>query len=411
MANNAGKASFVLKLMLIVMTLGFAGYGVAGMMHESPEPPVPVPVPESNPLTPAKVQLGMRLFMDSNLSDPDAGSTKVACVTCHSPMLGFSDAKIRSIGVYNRRGKRNSPTVFNSAYQHSQFWDGRAQYLTDPVTGDVLPGTSLEAQALGPIQDPLEMNNTPENVVGYVLYRYRKALLRAFPGIAPYIGSSYEVPVVFQAIGKAIASYERTILAFDSPYDSYAAGNTGALSDAQLRGLALFRGKGNCTACHPEPLFTDVTSGNPDSGFHNIGVFRQGYETGTNDATGEPLFPNTGLPGYEGYDLGRYYVTKSTSDIGKFKTPTLRQLLCTAPYMHNGKYSRIRDAVEFVVRGTVAGIPDPYEDDYAGEVSPLITAIRSRDWYEDEINDLTAFLEALSGGHMCSGTGMRGMSR
>ncbi len=411
MGKNRNDGSFVLQLMLILLILGFAGYGVAGMMDETPVPPVPVPVPDSNPLTPAKVQLGKRLFMDRNLSDPAAGSTRVACVTCHSPMLGFSDARIRSAGVYNRPGKRNSPTVFNSAYQHSQFWDGRAQFLTDPVTGEVLPGTSLEAQALGPVQDPLEMNNTPENVVGYVLYRYRKALLRAFPEVAQYIGSYYEVPVVFQAVGKAIASYERTILAFNSPYDSYAAGDTKALSDAQARGLAIFEGKGNCTVCHPAPLFTDVTSGNaPDGGFHNIGVFRQGYETGTNDATGEPLFPNSDLPGYEGYDLGRYYVTKSPADIGKFKTPTLRQLLCTAPYMHNGKYGAVRDVVEFVVRGTVADINDPYEDDFAGDVSPVISDIRNKDWDEDEISDLTAFLESLSGGHMCGGMSM-GMSR
>lgn len=297
-----------------------------------------------------------------------------------------------------------SPTVFNSAFQHSQFWDGRAQFLTDPVTGDVLPGTSLEAQALGPVQDPLEMNNTPENVVDYVLYRYRAALLRAFPEVEQYIGTSYEVPVVFQAVGKAIASYERTILAFDSPYDSYVAGNAGALSDAQIKGLALFEGKGNCTACHPAPLFTDVTYANaPDGGFHNIGVFRQGYETGTNDASGEPLFPNTDVPEYEGYDLGRYYVTGSPADIGKFKTPTLRQLLCTYPYMHNGKYSSIRDAVEFVVRGTVVGISDPYEGDFVGAVSPVIADIRNQVWTEEEISDLALFLESLSGGHMCGG--------
>ncbi len=389
-------------MVLILLIPGIAGYSVAEMTGVNAE--VIVPVPASNPLTPEKIQLGRRLFMDRNLSDPDAGRTKVACVTCHSPMFGFSDGRVRSTGVYNRQGKRNSPTVFNSAFQHSQFWDGRAQFLTDPVTGDVLPGTSLEAQALGPVQDPLEMNNSPENVVDYVLYRYREILFSAFPEVEQYIGTSYEVPVIFQTVGKAIASFERSILAFDSPYDSYVAGNTEALSDAQVRGLAIFEGKGNCTACHPAPLFTDVSYANvPDDGFHNIGVFRQGYETGTNDASGGPLFPNADMPEYEGYDLGRYYVTGLPADIGKFKTPTLRQLLCTYPYMHNGKYSSIRDAVEFVVRGTVTDISDPYEGDFVGTVSPVIADIRDQVWTEDEISDLALFLESLSGGHMCGG--------
>ncbi len=399
---------FVSVVLFFLLTPGLAVWGSPGFTAEAGEPVVPVP--ESNPLTPEKIQLGKRLFADRNLSDPDAGRTRVACVTCHSPMFGFSDGGVRSTGVYGRQGKRNSPTVFNAAFQHSQFWDGRARYLTDPLTGDPLPGTSLEAQALGPIQDPLEMNNTPENVAGYVLNRYRDSLLRAFPEVEQYLGTPYEVPVVFQAVGKAIASYERTVLAFDSPYDAFVAGDSGALSEAQLRGLALFEGKGNCTACHPAPLFTDVTySDSPDGGFHNIGVFRQGYETGTNDATGEPLFPNPDVPDYEGYDLGRYYVTGAPADIGKFKTPTLRQLLCTYPYMHNGKYYRIRDAVEFVVRGTVSGIDDPYEGDFPGTVSPVITQIRSQVWTDAEIDDLAAFLGSLSGGHMCGGRGMMGM--
>ncbi len=384
----------------LLLAFGLVSLSVAGMMGGGAAPPVPVP--ESNPLTPAKVRLGKMLFMDRNLSDPNAGATRVSCGTCHSMMFGFTDGEIRATGVYSRKGKRNVPTVFNAAYQHSQFWDGRAQHLIDPITGNVLPGTSLEAQALGPIQDALEMNNTPANVVLYVLANYRDALLNAFPEIAQYLGTSYEVPVVFQAVGKALASFERTVLAFNAPYDAYVAGNAGALTAAQLRGLALFEGKGNCTACHPAPFFTDAVYTNPsDAGFHNVGVFRQGYETGTNDATGGPLFPNSDLPGYQGYDLGRYYVTHNTVDIGKFKSPTLRQLLCTEPYMHNGKYYSLRNAVEFVVRGTVAGIVDPYEGDVVGTLDPLVADIRMKTWSGQEIDDLTAFLGALSGGQMC----------
>lgn len=166
----------------LLMAFGTVGFTEAGMMGGGAAPPVAVPVPDSNPLTPAKIRLGRMLFMDRNLSDPNAGATRVACSTCHSMMFGFTDGQMRSTGVYNRRGKRNAPTVFNAAYQHSQFWDGRARYLTDAVTGEILPGTSLEAQALGPIQDALEMNNTPEHVVRYVLAAYRDALLQALSG-------------------------------------------------------------------------------------------------------------------------------------------------------------------------------------------------------------------------------------
>ncbi len=363
----------------------------------------PVPVPASNPLTPAKIQLGRMLFMDRGLSDPSAGRTRVSCASCHDMMHGFTNGLVRGVGVYGRHGQRNVPTVFNAAYQHSQFWDGNAQHLVDPVSGQILAGTSLEAQALGPIQNPLEMNNTAQTVVQYVLVNYKADFLNAFPDIAQYLGTSYQVPVVFQAVAKAVASFERTVLSFDSPYDSYAAGNTTALTAAQIRGLNLFQGKGSCTSCHTPPFFTDAVYTNPSSvGFHNLGVFRQGYETGTNDVTGGPLFPNTELPGYQGYDLGRYYVTKNTDDLGKFKTPTLRQLACTGPYMHNGKYFNLRDAVEFTVRGIVTGTVDPYEGQFVGTVDPVVMNIRSQSWSDSEIDDLTAFLGALNGGMMCN---------
>ncbi|NOZ52329.1 MAG: hypothetical protein GXP08_04155 [Gammaproteobacteria bacterium] len=375
---------------------GGGGGGGSAFYQVAPQ----VPVPESNPLTPEKIQLGRQLFRDRNLSDPSAGRTRVSCSTCHSGMmrLGFSDGRVRSTGVFGRQGKRNSPTVFDTAFLHSQFWDGRAKNLVDPISGEILPGTSLEAQALGPILDPLEMNNTPENVVRYVLRAYRSALLGAFPEIQQYLDTQYEVPIVYQAVGKAIASFERTVLSFNSPYDAYVAGNANALTTQQVQGLALFEGKGNCISCHAAPYFNDAVYTNADNtGFHNLGVFRQGFETDTNDANGGPLFPNTDLPEYEGYDLGRYYVTNDFADIGRFKTPTLRQLLCTSPYFHNGKYTSLRDAVEFVVRGTVANARDQFEGDFIGTIEPMIQSIRNQDWSEQEINNLTAFVRSLSG--------------
>ena len=387
--------------LLAISPFEWAMAGKSGGGHNTPPPAAPpLPIPESNPLTPEKINLGERLFRDRNLSDPNAGRSRVSCEDCHSAMMGrgFSDGQARSDGVYGRLGKRNSPTVFDTAYLHSQFWDGRAQNLIDPVTGEVLTGTSLEAQALMPIEDPLEMNNTPQNVVDYVLSAYSNELLDAFPEIQQYLGTSYETAIVFQAVGKAIASFERTILTFDSPYDDYVAGNTNALSAAQVRGLELFEGKGQCSTCHIAPYFTDALyTQSMNTGFHNLGVFRQGFEAGTNDADGGPLFPNDDLPQYEGYDLGRYYVTGDAADIGRFKTPTLRQLTCTAPYFHNGKYYNLRNAVEFVVSGTVQDVNDPYEGDYAGTVEPVIQTIRSQVWSSQEIDDLTAFLEALSG--------------
>jgi len=399
------KGSTLLMLSLsFVIGSSAANLGTAATMGGGAAPAVPVPA--SNPLTPAKIQLGRMLFVDRNLSDANAGTTRVSCASCHDMMHGFTNGLIRGVGVYGRHGQRNVPTVFNAAYQHSQFWDGNAQHLIDPVTGLILDGTSLEAQALGPIQNPLEMNNTPENVVQYVLANYKADFLNAFPYIAQYLGSAYQTPVVFQAVGKAVASFERTVLSFDSPYDTYVAGNTAALTDAQVRGLNLFQNKGNCASCHTPPFFSDAVYTNPSNvGFYNVGVARQGYETGINEATGGPLFPNTELPAYQGYDLGRYYVTKNMNDLGKFKTPTLRQLACTGPYMHNGKYSSLRDAVEFTVRGVVSGTADPYQGQFVGTVDPAITNIRSLSWADSEINDLTAFLGALSGGMMCNNVG------
>lgn len=393
------------KILVMSLSLIFSSFAVklsvAATMDGAATPPVPIPA--SNPLTPAKIRLGKILFTDRNLSDASARTTQVSCASCHTAKLDFTDGGVVPNGVYNRLDNRNTPTVFNAAYQHSQFWDGRAQYLTDPVSGQVLPGTSLEAQVLGPIQNPLEMNNTADKVVKYVLDKYKASFLDAFPYITQYLGTPYQVPVVFQAVAKAVASFERTILTFNSPYDAYVAGNTAALTDAQVRGLKLFQGKGNCIACHAPPFFTDAAYTNPlNVGFHNLGIFRQGFETGINDATGGPLFPNPTLPQDQGYDLGRYYVTNSLDDLGKFKTPTLRQLSCTAPYMHNGKYFKLQDAVEFTVKGVVTGTVDPYAGQFVGTVDPVITHIRSLSWSYSEISDLTAFLESLTGGKKCS---------
>ncbi len=392
---------------ILVMSLSII-FSVATAQVSIAAPPgaaaPPVPIPESNPLTPAKIQLGKMLFVDRNLSDASARTTQVSCASCHQAAHGFTDGQVVPNGVYNRLDNRNVPTVFNVAYQHSQFWDGRAQYLTDPVSGQTLPGTSLEAQALGPIQNPLEMNNTADAVVQYILtdHNYKARFLNAFPYLAQYLGTPYQVPVVFQAVAKAVASFERTVLTFDSPYDAYVAGNTKALTDTQVSGLHLFQGKGNCIACHAPPFFTDAAYTNPmNVGFHNLGVFRQGFETGINDATGGPLFPNPTLPQYQGYDLGRYYVTNNLADLGKFKTPTLRQLSCTGPYMHNGKYFSLQHAVEFTVKGYIAGTVDPYAGQFVGTVDPAIMHIRSLNWSDAEISDLTAFLGALSGGMMC----------
>lgn len=269
-------------LTLALVPIAWAGAAPAGTPFELK---VPLgledpPIPDDNPLTVEKVALGRRLYFDPLLSKDNT----VSCATCHDPARGWTDQAPVSTGVDGKQGTRSAPTVLNTAFQALQFWDGRA--------------ATLEAQALGPIENPVEMAETLDNVV-------RK--LEAVPSYRAQFEAVFGTGVDRDGIAKAIAAFERTVLAGNSRWDQYESGDKSALSAAEVRGLELFRTKANCNSCHAGFNMTDDV-------FHNIGV---------------------GLDNPQP-DLGRYVVTKADADRGAFKTPTLRDITRTAPYMHDG---------------------------------------------------------------------------
>ncbi|MCP4364120.1 MAG: cytochrome-c peroxidase [Planctomycetes bacterium] len=282
------------------------------------QPPLGVPepiIPEDNPVTPEKVALGKKLYFDKRLSADDT----VSCATCHDPEKGFADAAPVSTGVGGQKGVRSSPTTLNAANYDIQFWDGRAP--------------SLEEQAKKPLINPVEMGMPSHDEVVNKL-RSIKEYQQAFQ-------DAFGEEITIDNIAQAIAAYERTLLSGNSPFDRFMyAGDEKALSDEAKKGLAVFEGKGRCITCHEfvgsYALFTD-------SKFHNIGVGMDKPDP----------------------DMGRYDVTKEEKDRGAFKTPTLREIALTAPYMHDGSEQTLEDVVEFYDGG---GTPNPY---LSGEIRPL----------------------------------------
>ena len=292
-----------------------------------------MPVPEGNPLTPEKAVLGRRLFFDRGLSR----DRSTACATCHDPRRAFTDGRAVSMGVFGRRGTRNVPTLLNRGYGASFFWDGRA--------------SSLEDQVLKPIQDSKELGMTIEEVMTRLKAdrAYRRLFRAAF-------ASEGKDSINAENLARALASYLRTILAGRSPVDRYLSGDRDALSEQARRGLNLFRGKANCAACHLGPNFTDER-------FHNTGVaWREG----------------------QWLDPGRFAVTGKEADSGAFKTPTLREIALTAPYMHDGGIPTLEQVIEFYDRG---GNRNPYLDP---EIRPLHLA-------GEDKQALLAFLRSLHG--------------
>ena len=217
----------------------------------------PVPVPANNPQTRDKVKLGEALFFDPNLSS----CAEVACATCHLPEMGFSDGKEVSPGCNGTNGRRNSSTIYQTAYLSHLFWDGRVQ--------------SLEQQALSPVVDPVEMANTWDNVISYLQTGVHPSTGKGFPEAKKFyetaFGKVFEGEISTTTVAKAIAAYERTVNSFDSPFDRWVQGDDKALTVAQKRGMLVFFGRGKCSKCHTAPHFTD-------SDFHNIGVPNAGFE-------------------------------------------------------------------------------------------------------------------------------------
>jgi len=287
-------------------------------------------VPDDNPPTPARVALGRLLYFDTRLSK----DATVSCATCHDPGHGFAEPRRTSVGVGSQVGARNAPTVLNRLFSAEQFWDGRA--------------ADLEEQAKGPLINPIEMSMASHDVV--------VGVVRSVPGYAPLFEDAFgSTEVTIDRIAKAIASYERTVLTGDSPFDRHAAGAASAMSESAKRGMALFNGAANCVTCHAGFNFTDES-------YHNLGV---GMDAPTPD-------------------LGRYEVTKADVDRGAFKTPTLRNVTETAPYMHDGSEATLAAVVEFYDQG---GRPNKW---LSKEMRPLGLS-------EQQRSDLVAFLEALTG--------------
>ncbi len=285
-------------------------------------------IPKDNPPTAAKVELGKVLFFDPRLSVDDT----VACASCHSPQFGFSNGLATAIGVKGQRGGRSAPVAINRAFSTLQFWDGRA--------------ASLEVQALGPIQASIEMGHSLKGVV---------AKLKRIRGYPELFRKAFGTNVTSEGIAKAIASFERTLLSGNSPFDRYEAGDKRALSPLARRGLEIFQTKASCTSCHVGFNFTDED-------FHNIGMGMDKPKP----------------------DLGRFAVTKKHAHRGAFKTPTLRDVVLSAPYMHDGSLKTLEEVIEYYDRG---GTKNRWLDE---KIKPLGLTVQEK-------RDLLAFLKALTG--------------
>lgn len=257
------------------------------------------PVSDRNPATRAKVELGKKLFFDPRLS----ASYLISCNTCHNVGLGGADLQETSIGHGWQKGPRNAPTVLNAVFNIAQFWDGRA--------------ADLAAQAKGPIQASVEMNNRPERAVATLksIPGYLQLFRMAFPGDKD--------PITFDNMAKAIEAFESTLLTPDSPFDKYLGGYGKALTARQEKGLRLFMDKG-CSSCH-----NGINIGG--AGYFPFGVLE------APDASIRPAG-----------DLGRFKVTNTSSDKYVFKAPTLRNIDLTPPYFHSGKVWKLKDAVSIM---------------------------------------------------------------
>jgi cytochrome c peroxidase len=290
---------------------------------------LPIQWPADNPYSKEKVELGRLLYFDKRLS----ADSSVSCADCHHPKFAFGDGNAVSTGIKGQKGGRSAPTVFNRAYSLAQFWDGRA--------------ATLEEQAKGPMANPIEMGNTHEDLV---------AKLREIPGYRSRFKTVYgNDDIDIDQVAKAIATFERTILSGNSAFDRYKAGDKKAMTPEQVRGMEVFFGKGRCDQCHEGINFTT-------NAYHNLGI-------GTDKP--DP-------------DEGRSVVTKNEADWGAFKTPTLREVARTAPYMHDGSVKTLEEVVDIYDKG---GIPNKNLD----------TSLRKLNLTAGEKKDLVAFLHALNG--------------
>ncbi|MFH7000350.1 cytochrome-c peroxidase [Flavobacterium sp. FlaQc-57] len=299
--------------------------------------------PADNPYSLAKRELGKVLFFDPRLS----GSQQISCASCHDPELGWGDGKRVSNGHDRTAGTRNSKPIINVAFSKVFFWDGRA--------------ATLEEQAKFPIADVKEMNNHMDIAVKNI---------QKIEGYKKFFYSAYgEEKVTEEKILKAIATFERTVVSRKSRFDKFIEGDSTQLSDKEVSGLHLFRTKARCINCHNSPYFSD-------NQFHNAGLtyYKRKYE-----------------------DLGRYNITHDPEDVGKFKTPSLREIVHTGPYMHNGLFPQLRGVLNLYN----AGMPNlkPKGDQITDKLFPVTSPLLKKlNLTEQELQDLEAFLKSISSG-------------
>jgi cytochrome c peroxidase len=291
---------------------------------------VPIMWPKDNPYTPAKAELGWLLYFDKRLSV----DSSVSCASCHDPKFAFADGQAFSKGIRGQLGGRSAPTVINRAFSLDQFWDGRAK--------------TLEEQAKGPIANPVEMGHAHDLCEKCIagIPGYQKRFRAVFgPG-----------NLTIDHIAQAIATFERTVLSGNSPYDKFKAGDAKALTAGQKRGMEVFfSNNARCDSCHEGVNFTNGK-------YANVGI-----------GMDKPV-----------PDLGRFEVTKREEDKGAFKTPTLREIAHTAPYMHDGSLKTLEDVVEHYNKG---GTKNPW----------LHSDVRELKLSDQDKKDLVDFLKALSG--------------
>lgn len=361
-----------------IMT-SFLTAGLLPLLLSAPsaaQPPLglpPVPVPEDNPITAEKVKLGDKLFNDTRFST----TGDVSCATCHKPEAAFTDSPLRvSEGIHKLTGTRNAPTVVNSAYFDLLFWDGR-----EP---------DLEGQAGQPFLNPVEMG-LPSHEPILEIVRSDEQYQKMFQQVFGKSGKQ----ITMEEVLKAIAAFERTVVSGDSPFDRFQfGGDKDALTAAEIRGLEVFLNQGRCVSCHTInqtfALFTDNKFHNLNIGFERIredvkelaDAFSEAKRKGTDVDVAVLTNQNTS-------ELGRFAVTDQWSDMGGFKTSTLRNIEVTAPYMHDGSLETLEDVVDFYNNGGRVKETDPINDFQSGGIKPLNLSNRQK-------KDLVAFMKALT---------------
>jgi cytochrome c peroxidase len=371
------RSSLHAVVAVAAVALGLAGLvGLGPALAGEGEAPLglpPVPYPADNPQSAAKVELGKTLFEDTRFSSTGT----VSCSTCHSPDTGFTDSpKQVSLGIDNQPGTRNAPTVINSAYFETMFWDGRSP--------------DLEDQALHPFVNPIEMGLKDHEPILEIVRTdraYKKAFKKVF-GAKP-------ADITMSHVTRAIAAFERTVVAGNSPFDRwFYGGEEDALTEQQKRGYELFVMEARCVSCHvieqTQALFTD-------NRFHNVGVGVNRIQDDIPTLVAEYTEAEKTLSEVDeevlsdprSSELGRFAVNTEFDDIGAFKTPTLRNVAATAPYMHDGSLKTLVEVMEHYNNGGVTQADEPVNDFLAGGIRPLNLT-------DEQINDVVAFMEALT---------------